>query len=58
MTITLQDAMATTVAFHDQEPFIAGLRERQIIVDSPRIVAEDARHERSPGGPEAGDDRG
>jgi NAD+ kinase len=44
MTITLHDAMATKVAFHDHEPFIARLRDRQIIIDSPRIVAEDARH--------------
>jgi NAD+ kinase len=43
MTIARADAMATTVTFNDQEPFIAGLRERQIILDSPRIVAEDWR---------------
>lgn len=44
MTIARVDAMATTVTFTDQEPFIAGLRERQIILDSPRILAEDRRH--------------
>jgi NAD+ kinase len=44
MTIVRADSMATTVTFNDQEPFIAGLRERQIIVDSPRILAEDERH--------------
>jgi NAD+ kinase len=46
MTIVRADAMATTVSFNDQEPFIAGLRERHIILDSPRIVAEDGRHGR------------
>jgi NAD+ kinase len=43
MTIAFANAIATTVTFNDQEPFIAGLRERQIIVDSPRILAEDER---------------
>jgi NAD+ kinase len=44
MNITRVEAMATTVTFNDQEPFIAGLRERRIILDSPRILAEDGRH--------------
>ena len=43
MHISRAEEMATTVAFDDQEPFIAGLRERSIILDSPRIVAEDGR---------------
>lgn len=46
MSISRAEAMATTVTFNDQEPFIAGLRERQIILDSPRILAEDGRHGR------------
>jgi NAD+ kinase len=43
MTIRLRDGVATAVRFDDQEPFITGLRRRQIILDSPRILAEDAR---------------
>jgi NAD+ kinase len=43
MTIGLRTGVATVVAFADQEPLIAGLRRRQIITDSPRILAEDAR---------------
>jgi hypothetical protein len=31
------------VSFADQEPFVGVLRRRQIIIDSPRILAEDAR---------------
>jgi hypothetical protein len=40
MTVRLRDGVATSVRFEDQEPFISGLRRRQIIVDSPRILAE------------------
>jgi NAD+ kinase len=43
LTIGLRPAVTTIVGFDDQEPFIAGLRRRQIIADSPRILAEDAR---------------
>jgi NAD+ kinase len=48
MTVSRAEAMATTVTFDDQGPFIAGLRERGIILDSPRIVAEDGHHSIEP----------
>jgi NAD+ kinase len=41
LVITFRRAVATMVGFDDQEPFLAGLRRRQIIIDSPRILAED-----------------
>ena len=43
LTVRLRPAVATVVAFDDQERFITGLRRRQIIADSPRFLAEDAR---------------
>lgn len=43
ITITFRPGVATLVSFPDQEPLFACLRRRQIIVDSPRIVADDAR---------------
>jgi NAD+ kinase len=43
LTIGLRPAVTTIVGFDDQEPFIAGLRRRGVIADSPRIVAEDGR---------------
>jgi NAD+ kinase len=43
LRIGLRPAVTTIVGFDDQEPFLAGLRRRNIIADSPRIVAEDAR---------------
>jgi NAD+ kinase len=43
LTITLRRDVATVVSFDDQEPPLAGLRRRGILVDSPRILAEDAR---------------
>jgi NAD+ kinase len=43
LTVSLRPAVATVVAFDDQEQFITGLRRRQIIADSPRFLAEDAR---------------
>ena len=36
-------AVATLVASPEQEPLFASLRRRQIIVDSPRILADDGR---------------
>lgn len=35
--------VATMVSFPDQEPVLTGLRRRQIILDSPRLVADGAR---------------
>jgi NAD+ kinase len=43
MRIWLRDGAATMVGFDDQPPFITVLRDRHIILDSPRIVAEDVR---------------
>jgi NAD+ kinase len=42
IAVRLRTGVATVVTVADQEPFIAGLRRRQIITDSPRILAEDA----------------
>lgn len=43
LTVTLHDAVATTVKFADSESFITGLRRRGVILDSPRILAEETR---------------
>jgi hypothetical protein len=43
MEISLRGDVATLVAFSDQEPLLTGLRRRGILVDSPRIVADDQR---------------
>ena len=43
LTITLRPAVVTIVDFAEDEPMLTGLRRRQIIIDSPRILAEDAR---------------
>lgn len=47
--VRLRAAVATAATFSDREPFLAVLRKRQIIADSPRLLAEDARAQR-PGG--------
>ncbi len=44
LTISLRADMGTLVGFSDQKSFLAVLREREIIMDSPRILAEDARN--------------
>jgi NAD+ kinase len=41
LTVTLRGAVATSVKFADSEPFITGLRRRNVILDSPRILAEE-----------------
>jgi NAD+ kinase len=41
--ITFRPAAATQVSFDDQEPLLAGLRRRRILVDSPRFMAETDR---------------
>lgn len=43
LAVKLRPAVATVVGFDDQESPITGLRRRQIIADSPRFLAEDAR---------------
>ena len=40
LTITFRPAVVTQVSFDDQEPLLAGLRARGILVDSPRLLAE------------------
>ena len=39
-TIELRPGVATLVGFADQEPLFGALRRRQIITDSPRIIAD------------------
>lgn len=43
LTVGYTPGVATVVAFPDMEPVIERLRRRQIIIDSPRILAEDSR---------------
>jgi NAD+ kinase len=50
LTIGLREGVATMVSFPDQETLLAGLRRRGIIVDSPRVTADDDRGE--PGCPD------
>jgi NAD+ kinase len=45
LTVNLRAGVATVVSFPDQEPLLSVLRERQIVTDSPRILAEDARRQ-------------
>jgi NAD+ kinase len=39
LRISFRPGAATIVGFQDQEPFLAGLRRKKIIIDSPRILA-------------------
>ncbi len=43
LCVRMRADAATVVAFADEEPLLTGLRRRRIIVDSPRMVAEDER---------------
>ena len=43
LDLTLEPAHVVLVAFGDDEAFLAGLRRRGVIADSPRRVARDAR---------------
>ena len=43
LTIRLRQAVATLVAFADQEPMLTSLRRRGLIADSPRIVMDSTR---------------
>ena len=43
LRITFRSAVATVVTFADGDSLFASLRRRQIIVDSPRLIADDAR---------------
>jgi NAD+ kinase len=41
--VSLRPEHATLIALGDEEPMLAGLRRRQVIIDSPRLLARDAR---------------
>ena len=41
LTVRFREGMATMVSFRDQESLLTGLRRRRIIVDSPRVAADD-----------------
>ena len=43
MTVSLGRDYATLVELRDEEPMLTGLRRRGLVVDSPRILARDAR---------------
>jgi NAD+ kinase len=43
LSLRMRPEAATLVAFEDQEPLLAGLRRRRIIVDSPRMIADQER---------------
>jgi NAD+ kinase len=47
LSISLTDSYATLVTLGDDEPMLAGLRRRQIIIDSPRVLARDDRERAS-----------
>jgi hypothetical protein len=42
LAVALRRDAAVLVGFSDQEPLLAGLRRRRVIVDSPRILVDDA----------------
>jgi NAD+ kinase len=48
LTIRFREGMATMVSFPDQETLLAGLRRRGIIVDSPRVAADNDRGDGCP----------
>jgi NAD+ kinase len=43
LTIRWREGVATMVSFPDQENLLAGLRRRRIILDSPRVAADNER---------------
>ena len=48
MSVTLAPGHGTLVSLGDDEPMLAGLRRRRIIIDSPRILARDDREAAEP----------
>jgi NAD+ kinase len=48
LTFTLRRAHAVLVNLGDQEPMLAGLRRRRVIIDSPRLLARDDREAARP----------
>jgi NAD+ kinase len=47
LTLHLVESAVSVVTFADQLPVLAALRAKQILTDSPRIVAEDLRDDRT-----------
>jgi NAD+ kinase len=45
LTVTLRTGHATLVTLGGEEPMLAGLRRRRVLIDSPRILARDDRSE-------------
>jgi NAD+ kinase len=43
LAVTLRPAYATLVSFAGEEPMLAGLRRRRVLMDSPRMLARDDR---------------
>ena len=43
LTVSWVAEYATLVGLGDDEPFLAGLRRRRILMDSPRVLARDDR---------------
>ncbi len=48
VSVTLAPGHGTLVSLGDDEPMLAGLRRRRIIIDSPRILARDDREAAEP----------
>jgi len=48
--LRLEPHRATLVSLGEEEPLIAGLRRRRILLDSPRVLARDDREARAPAG--------
>src|SRR5688572_30188879 len=47
-TLELEPGFATLVSLGEEEPMIAGLRRRRILLDSPRVLAREERHAKTP----------
>lgn len=47
LSVRFEEHAATVVSFRDQHPFLTQLRDRGIISDSPRILADDERAHRT-----------
>jgi NAD+ kinase len=48
MTLRLEPGYATLVSLGEEEPMIAGLRRRRILLDSPRMLVRDQRKTSAP----------
>jgi NAD+ kinase len=46
--LELEPGFATLVSLGEEEPMIAGLRRRRILLDSPRVLAREERHAKTP----------